>query len=149
MVPTRDKEGRFIPTLKDGKEQRDGSGGLLIDTHPATFAEILRLFLNEIFRLAQMEAAQTRAGGTSAAKEMTIEDSACAIDIHRAAGVILDGRLELEKHPHEWLLKQIDVWGVKVLGVNAAVLKAPVVGATEEEPNRAERRREEKAEQKI
>ena len=144
-VPTRDKSGQFVPMKRDGQEVRDADGNVLVETHDGTFAEVLRTFINEVFRLARQERLQAQAERREAPKELTIEDSAHAVDIHRAINVIADGKLELERAPHEWLLRMIDDWGVKVLGASAAVLKEPIARAEEVEPTRAEKRRAERA----
>jgi len=141
-IPIRDEEGKERPLVKDGVEQRDSAGGTLLETHNASFAEMLKLFLNAMFRLSQQEIAQARMQRKEPPEEFTLEDSALALDIYRALNVISNNQLALERHPHEWLLKQIDLWGVKILGMNAAILKEPIAGAIDQESNRDERKRE-------
>ena len=132
----RDPKGNLIFQLdKSGEPMKDSTGNRLVDIEDATFADILKTFLNNTFNVAQAKK-----------KDLTIEDSSQAVDIHRAIRVMVDGRLELEKAPHEWLLKKVDEYGVDIIGVNAAVLKEILSTTTEETPSRGERRREAKAE---
>ena len=148
----RDKENKLVLQKgPDGKSLLGPDGSPYVEMRNADFTELLRNFLNGIFRLAE----QKKAAAIQEKQEikpqwdMAMEDSAFATDIFRAISVASDGVIELEKSPHEWLLKQIAVWGMEVFGVNAAIFKEPIENGQEGQSSRGERRREEKRERNV
>lgn len=130
----KDKNGDFILKRDERNEIiRDGNGNILLEMVDATFPDVLKAFVNSVFNLARNEK-----------KELSIEDAIVAKDIVRAANIVTDGVIELENSTHAWLIRNIASYGVKSLGLEAAVLQEVVNGAQDVVTTRAEHRREEK-----
>ena len=140
-----DEDGLGIKVMEDGKPKvRKGSNGEDIyefETEVAGYLATLGLGLDNIMDVVAVLAKENKE-----IKKMTTEDSANIYDIWRAIHVVHNGKLELEKHPYEWLLKTLEAFGADIYGVNAAVMLEPVKKAEEIAPNRAERKRTEKEE---
>jgi len=122
-------DGRPIMTMVDGKPE--------IESQDGTYADILTLFLNNLFNLVAAKSRESKE-----IKAMTMEDSTNATDIFRAIHVA-EGLIELEKAPYEWLKHQMTTWAVELFGVNAAVVLEPLKMALQSDMTRAEKRRQE------
>lgn len=131
----RDTQGYPVLRLSgEGKPLLDPQGQPIIEMEEIGFGEVLKIFLNTLFPLA-----------SSLKKELTIEDSANAIDVLRTLRVVQDGYLELENVPYEWLSKKVSEYGVGILGINAGVVLESLRQVEDKKADRAERRRDEKA----
>ena len=151
-IPKRDKDRDLVLRKTDDGQVLVGSdGSAMIEMQDASFTDIMRTFLNGMFKLSEQRraVAMQNKKDVNPEHELVMEDSAFAGDIFRAMNVVADGVMELEKAPYEWILKQIDVWGVDLYGINAAVLKEVFKSASDGGTDRAERRREEVRNGKI
>lgn len=138
-----DKDGRRVPRLDEhgnpvvvmtteGQRQQ-------YETEQASFLDMLKGFLNNVFDLVAMKAKEDKS-----IQRLKLEDSANALDVFRAINVA-NSTIDLEKATYEWLKKMLDAYAVDFFGINAAVIIEPIRKAQEIDPSRAERRREEKA----
>jgi hypothetical protein len=105
---------------------------------------IIRNFLNGIFKVSEQRKGLAIQNKKEVKPEhdLAMEDSGHALEIFGAMNASSNGTIELERAPYQWLLKMIDVWGIDLYGVNAAVLREVFKGAQDEGTNRAERHRE-------
>jgi len=144
-VPVRDDENNLVLRKdSDGSVLIGTDGTALLEMREASFPEVMKNFLNAIFKVAEQRKALAIKAKEDIRPEwdMSIEDSAQAIDIFRAMNTALDGVFELEKAPYEWLLQQVATWGIDRLGINAAVFRSVIQGAHQSATTRPERRRQ-------
>lgn len=133
-VRARDEKGNLIPTSRDAQ----GNEISQFETIEATYLDMLSFFLNGIFDLVASKAKEDKD-----VKPLKLEDSTFATDIFRVIHVSED-TLELEKAPFEWLKKILTAYGVDAFGINAATMLEPIEKAEQQDPFRAEARRETK-----
>jgi hypothetical protein len=144
-VPQRDEKRDLVfRTSMDGTILMGNDGTPMIEMRDATFLEILRNFLNGMFKLSEHRKALAIQNKKEVKPEydLSMEDSTFAGDIFRAMNTSVDDVIEVEKAPHEWLIRMVDVWGVDLYGINAAVLKEAFKNAEDGGTSRAERHRE-------
>ncbi len=139
-----DKEGKPVQQVSEGKPVflPDGKGNMLPqwELENASYLDMLTVFLNNLFELVAAKSKE----GKDGFKSLKLEDSSFATDCFRAIHVVVDGKIELEKAPYEWLTKMLTEYGVDVFGLNTAVMIEPIKKAQEGTTNRAERKRIEK-----
>ncbi|KKL65972.1 hypothetical protein LCGC14_2149610 [marine sediment metagenome] len=142
VVRATDEKDNLIPPSKDA----EGNDSFQYETVSATYLDMLSSFLNSIFDVVAMKAREDKENKEikpeDRTKPLELEDSSYATDIFRAIHVSNE-TLELEKHPHEWLVKLLTNYGVASFGINAATILEPVKNAVQQDPTRAERKRNE------
>jgi hypothetical protein len=145
-VPQRDGERNLILRKDESGSVLVGSdGSAMLEMQDASFQEILRTFLNGIFKVSDQRKARALQDKKDVNPEhdMDMEDSSFAGDVFRAMNVAdTTSGISLEKAPYEWLGKMIETWGVDLYGINAAVLRDACKNGKDSGSSRPERRRE-------